>query len=275
MAVAIASASALPLAGRHIVVTRPQAQARGLADGIAAAGGIPVLFPVLAIFDVEDVQPIVDVADRLEQFDLAIFISPNAVNKALNVVTARRTWPESVRVACIGKSSEKELARYGFRDVIAPQGRFDSEALLELAAPGGGAHRRQARGDLSRRRRTRAAGRHADRPRRGARICRMLSPRQAPPRRRAAAQAVGARRTGRHHRHLQRGAAQSLRHGRQAGAAVAAQDPAVRSARPHRRGGAAPRPGARGPHRPGRRRSARRTGRALLRPDAAAAGVKS
>ena len=132
MAVAIASSPGLPLAGRHIVVTRPQAQAQGLADGIAAAGGIPVPFPVLAIFDVEDVQPIIDVADRLEQFDLAIFISPNAVNKALNVVTARRSWPESVGVACIGKSSEKELARYGFRDVIAPQGRFDSEALLEL-----------------------------------------------------------------------------------------------------------------------------------------------
>lgn len=132
MAGAVAPRPALPLSGRHIVVTRPQAQARELADRIAAAGGIPVLFPVLAIFDVEDVRPIADLADRLEQFDLAIFISPNAVTKALNIVTARRSWPDSVRVACIGKSSEKELARYGFREVIAPQGRFDSEALLEL-----------------------------------------------------------------------------------------------------------------------------------------------
>jgi uroporphyrinogen-III synthase len=129
-----AAAPAPPLAGRHIVVTRPQAQARALAEGIAAAGGMPVLFPVLAIFDVDDLRPLVDVADRLDRFDLAIFISPNAVNKALNVITARRGWPENLRVACIGKSSEKELARSGFRSVIAPQGRFDSEALLELAA---------------------------------------------------------------------------------------------------------------------------------------------
>lgn len=134
MSSATAAAGALgPLAGRHIVVTRPQAQAHGLAEGIAAAGGVPVLFPVLAILDVDDVRPIAALADRLDQFDLAIFISPNAVNKALNVLNGRRTWPQSVRVACIGKSSERELARYGFKDVVAPQGRFDSEALLDLA----------------------------------------------------------------------------------------------------------------------------------------------
>lgn len=91
------------------------------------------MFPVLAIADVEEVGPLADVADRLDQFHLAIFISPNAVNKALSIVLARRTWPEHVRVACVGKSSERDLARFGFRDVIAPQDRFDSEALLALA----------------------------------------------------------------------------------------------------------------------------------------------
>ncbi|MGB0129141.1 MAG: uroporphyrinogen-III synthase [Rhodocyclaceae bacterium] len=128
-----AAVGAAPLAGRRVVVTRPEAQAGALAAGIVAAGGEPIMFPVLAIADVEDIRPIVDVADRLDQFHLAIFISPNAVNKALSIVLARRVWPEHVRVACVGKSSERELARRGFRDVIAPQGRFDSEALLELA----------------------------------------------------------------------------------------------------------------------------------------------
>ena len=36
-----------PLAGRSIVVTRPQAQAAPLAEAIAAAGGIPLIFPLL------------------------------------------------------------------------------------------------------------------------------------------------------------------------------------------------------------------------------------
>lgn len=125
--------SQLALAGRHIVVTRPAAQAGVLAAGIRRLGGMPVMFPVLAIFDVADVRPIVEVAHRLDQFALAIFISPNAVAKALNLILARRPWPPALRVACIGKSSEKELARFGLHEVTAPRGRFDSEALLELA----------------------------------------------------------------------------------------------------------------------------------------------
>jgi uroporphyrinogen-III synthase len=127
---AVPAASAL--AGRRIVVTRPEAQARELACGIRERGGTPVLFPVLAIFDVEDVRPILEAAERLEQYALAIFISPNAVAKALNLILPRRPWPAQLRVACIGRSSERELARLGLKDVTAPQGRFDSEALLEL-----------------------------------------------------------------------------------------------------------------------------------------------
>jgi uroporphyrinogen-III synthase len=127
-----AAAGAAPLAGRTVVVTRPEAQAATLAGAIRDAGGQAVLFPVLAISDVADSQPIVAIADRLDGFHLAIFISPNAVSKALGIVLARRAWPAHVAAACIGKSSERELARHGFRDVVAPQLRFDSEALLEL-----------------------------------------------------------------------------------------------------------------------------------------------
>jgi uroporphyrinogen-III synthase len=128
-----AASGAAPLAGCRVVVTRPEAQAGALAAGIVAAGGEPIMFPVLAIAEVEDVGPIADIADRLDQFHLAVFVSPNAVNKGLSVVLARRPWPAHVRAVCVGKSSERELAQHGLRDVIAPQHRFDSEALLELA----------------------------------------------------------------------------------------------------------------------------------------------
>ncbi|MEW5887658.1 MAG: uroporphyrinogen-III synthase [Pseudomonadota bacterium] len=121
-----------PLAGRHIVVTRPAGQAGTLAAAIQAQGGTAVLFPVLEIFDVADLRPLVAVADRLEQYDFAVFISANAVDKALNVVLARRPWPVHLRAVTVGKSSERELARFGVGEVIAPSGRFDSEALLSL-----------------------------------------------------------------------------------------------------------------------------------------------
>lgn len=121
------------LAGRRIVVTRPAGQAETLADMIRAAGGAPVVFPVIEIRDVADVQPLVALIDRLDAFDMAVFISANAVAKALNLVQSRRAWPDSVRVATIGKGSEKALKRFGFAEIVAPAGRFDSEALLELA----------------------------------------------------------------------------------------------------------------------------------------------
>lgn len=120
------------LAGRGIVVTRPARQAAALADMIRAAGGRPILFPVLEIQEAADVGALDALIDRLDEFDLAIFISPNAVSKAMNLVTARRELPANLKVAAIGRGSMKALGQFGVIDVIAPEARFDSEALLEL-----------------------------------------------------------------------------------------------------------------------------------------------
>ncbi len=121
-----------PLAGLGILVTRPAHQSEHLAQLIRAAGGNPILFPALEIVDMPDVQPLNALIDRLDQFDLAIFISPNAVNKAMNLIRARRKLPASLQIAAIGKGSAKVLAQYGVKDVITPQQQFDSEALLAL-----------------------------------------------------------------------------------------------------------------------------------------------
>ena len=125
------------LAGRRIVVTRPAQQTEPLAALIRAAGGEPIVFPVLEILDAEDLRPLNAVIDRLDDFDLAIFISPNAVNKAMNLIGTRRALPARLKVAAIGRGSVKALGQFGVTEVIAPRGRFDSEALLglpELAA---------------------------------------------------------------------------------------------------------------------------------------------
>jgi uroporphyrinogen-III synthase len=122
------------LAGRRIVVTRPAGQNERLAELIRAEGGEPIVFPVLEIVDLEDTRALVAAVDRLHDYQLAVFISPNAVDKAMNVVRARREWPPGLRAATIGRASEKALERHGVAGVIAPTGRFDSEALLALPA---------------------------------------------------------------------------------------------------------------------------------------------
>lgn len=121
-----------PLAGRGIVVTRPARQARALAELIRGAGGRAILFPVLEILDAEDLRPLHALTARLEEFDVAVFISPNAVAKAMNLITARRALPAGLEIAAIGRGSVKALAQFGITQVIAPSRRFDSEALLAL-----------------------------------------------------------------------------------------------------------------------------------------------
>src|SRR5512146_2290146 len=121
-----------PLAGRGIIVTRPAHQAGLLANLIRRAGGNPVLFPTLGISDAGDPKALNALIDRLDDFDFAIFVSPNAVEKAMRLITARRVLPPGLRLAAIGHGGRRALERFGVTGIIAPREKFDSEALLEL-----------------------------------------------------------------------------------------------------------------------------------------------
>ncbi len=125
------------LRGRRILVTRPAGQNEPLAALIRAAGGEPIVFPVIEILALDDGRALAAAVDRLDAYDLAVFISPNAVDRALSAILARRTWPQRLRAATVGPGSERSLRRYGVTDVVAPSGRFDSEALLDLPALAG------------------------------------------------------------------------------------------------------------------------------------------
>src|SRR5882672_87938 len=114
------------LAGRGIVVTRP----RELAAAIESAGGSAILFPTIAI---EDAPP-PEALGRLDAYDLAVFVSPTAVQKVMGQV---QKWPKRLQAAAIGSGSRRELERRGVSGVLAPEEGADSEALLAL--PGRGA----------------------------------------------------------------------------------------------------------------------------------------
>ena len=123
------------LQGVRVLVTRPREQADNLARLIEAEGGETIRFPVVEIAEPQDTQALLAIIDRLDEFAIAIFISPNAVNRAMNLILARRGGlPPGLRVACVGRGSARELKHFGIEDVIVPSGRFDSETLLELPA---------------------------------------------------------------------------------------------------------------------------------------------
>ena len=123
----------LPLAGLKILVTRPRDQATPLAQAIAQAGGVPLLFPLLDITPVQDCQTLQEQISHLPEFNLAIFISPNAVQYGMAAIRASGMSPGCVpKIATVGLGSAKALRAAGVDYVIVPTERFDSEGLLAL-----------------------------------------------------------------------------------------------------------------------------------------------
>ncbi len=126
--------SGTALAGKTILVTRPAEQAAGLSQLIRDAGGIPFAFPAIEIKPPSDPARLDEILGRLEAFDLAVFVSPTAVARAFEYLGAGRRWPEKLKLAAVGQGSARALHERGFRDVVAPPDRSDSEALLALPA---------------------------------------------------------------------------------------------------------------------------------------------
>lgn len=126
------SSASPPLAGRCVVVTRPRDQAVALADAIRELGGEALVAPVLEIRPLSDTRELAQACEALDTFDIAFFVSPNAVRHALDFIQGRRSWPARLRVATVGKGSAAALHEAGFADVIAPASGFDSEAVLAL-----------------------------------------------------------------------------------------------------------------------------------------------
>ena len=124
--------SAGPLSGRGVVITRPREHAAGLAERVSAAGGYPILFPTIEILPPENTGALSGIVERLEEFQLAVFVSPTAAQRGQALVKASRSWPESLRVAAVGAGTSKVLQEKGFRDVISPSAEGDSEALAAL-----------------------------------------------------------------------------------------------------------------------------------------------
>lgn len=121
-----------PLAGKTIVVTRPLAQAGPLAEAIAAAGGEPLIFPLLEISPARNPQPLAEAVACLADYTLAVFISPNAVDHAWPAISAAGGWPAGLIPAAVGQGTVRALLAHGVSGCVAPTERFDSEALLAL-----------------------------------------------------------------------------------------------------------------------------------------------
>lgn len=118
------------LAGVHVLVTRAAHQAGDLCDLITQAGGTVTRLPVIEITGPQDPGAVELILARVPTYDIAIFVSPNAVDQALALLDVRSGWPGGPRVATVGRGSAAALERHGVRVDICPRTHYDSEGLL-------------------------------------------------------------------------------------------------------------------------------------------------
>ncbi|MFQ5993618.1 MAG: uroporphyrinogen-III synthase [Acidiferrobacterales bacterium] len=119
------------LADVRVLVTRPVHQAESLSSMIEAERGEAVRVPTVEILDPDDMQALQSVINRLDKFNIAIFVSANAATKGIGALKKNRSqWPENLTVACVGAASARELQRLGLEPSIVPDQNFSSEGLL-------------------------------------------------------------------------------------------------------------------------------------------------
>ena len=139
-----------------VIITRPRAQAELLAAHLRQHGLSSFIFPLLEIQPLPNNNRLHQALAKLEQFSLAIFISPTAIDIALKAYNTITSAPWPIPIAVLGRGSIISLERNGINTqqhrVISPltnpqsnHDQFDSEALL-LALERNGFNRRQLQG---------------------------------------------------------------------------------------------------------------------------------
>lgn len=113
------------LAGRAVLVTRPEHQAGELVAAIEAAGGEALVFPVLRI-EGRDRRDTEADARSLPAADIVVFTSRNAVEHGFALHAGG-----AGRIAAIGPATARAIEAAGGKVDIAPGSGFDSERLLQ------------------------------------------------------------------------------------------------------------------------------------------------
>ncbi|MDX9821606.1 MAG: uroporphyrinogen-III C-methyltransferase [Syntrophales bacterium] len=126
----------LPLFGRGIVVTRPEAQAEWLGALLAAEGARVIFFPTIRVEPPADWSAVDEAIGRIETYSWIVFTSANGVDFFLKRLKERgRDLRDlkGVRIATIGPATAAKLAELGLRVDLVP-GRYLSEGVVEAFA---------------------------------------------------------------------------------------------------------------------------------------------
>jgi uroporphyrinogen-III synthase len=119
----------MALSGIKVLVTRPVHQSEPLCKLIAAEGGQAIRLPVIEIVEMDDKKALLDCRELMDDLDIAIFISANAVEKTLPTLLAH--FSSQLQLFAVGKRTTEILKNWGLT-VLCPAPPSNSEALLEM-----------------------------------------------------------------------------------------------------------------------------------------------
>lgn len=120
---------ALPLISVHALITRPAGLGESLCAEIKKLGGNASHYPVIQINEPHNAESALQARSTINDYDIAIFISPTSVEKTLEKIT-----PQSLdlKIAAIGSATTSALESSQLKVSIQPEGH-DSESLLDHA----------------------------------------------------------------------------------------------------------------------------------------------
>lgn len=135
--------SALPLAGRRVLVTRAAHQAGKLSEGLRALGAMPVEVPVLEICPPTSFESLDAALHQFDNYDWLILTSANAVRalterasflgidlKRLAPPQVALAQPAKLKVATVGDATATAAREAGLQVTFVPQA-YVAESLAE------------------------------------------------------------------------------------------------------------------------------------------------
>jgi uroporphyrinogen III methyltransferase/synthase len=127
------NATAKPLQGRRIIVTRARGQAAGFTKSLRLRGAEVIEVPAIRIEPPLDWTRVDDAIHHLETYDWIIFTSTNGVKFFMERVKFHGLDPcelNKIKLAAIGPATQAELESYDLRADVVPA-RYIAEEVFE------------------------------------------------------------------------------------------------------------------------------------------------
>jgi uroporphyrinogen-III synthase len=115
-----------PLQGVGVLVTRPEFQAMPLCRLLESLGATTLRLPAIEIKPLKGRRALTEQLGALENFDVILFTSANAVRFGVSFLDQKR----DLTLAALGPATSRALNQAGYRVAIQPGESFDSEGLL-------------------------------------------------------------------------------------------------------------------------------------------------